>query len=87
MTIYYAHIGLGAWKAQKKSAQGNYSRLFELTSTGADEDWLDARTLNAKGESEESEFGHIEADFLAFTITLNQPSGQHVKVFFLGKMT
>jgi catechol-2,3-dioxygenase len=74
MTIYYAHIGLGAWKAQKKSAQGNYSRLFELTSTGAD-------------EGEESEFGHIEADFLAFTITLNQPSGQHVKVFFLGKMT
>jgi hypothetical protein len=86
-SIYYANLGLGAWKAQIKSAHGNYSLLFELTYTGAEGDWLNARTLNSKGESEESDFGHREGDFLAFTITLSQPDGQHVKTFFVGKMT
>ena len=87
MSIYYADLGLGAWKAQIKSAQGSYSRLFELTYTGADGDWLNARTLNSKGESEESDFGHREGDFLAFTIALSQPDGQPVKTFFVGKIT
>jgi TonB family protein len=86
MNIYYADIGLGAWKARIKSAQGNVERLFELWYTGADGDWLGARTLNSKGDSEESDFGHKEGDFLAFTITLIQPEGRHVKTFFVGKM-
>ncbi len=87
MSIYYVDVGLGAWKAQIKSAHGNYSRLFELSYTGADGDWLNARTSNSKGEREESDFGHREEEFLAFTITLSQPDGQHVKTFFVGKMT
>jgi TonB family protein len=87
MSIYYTYVGLGAWKAQIKSAQGNFSRLFELSYTGADGDWLDARASNSKGESEESDFGHRERDFLAFTITLSKPDGDHVKTFFVGKMT
>jgi TonB family protein len=86
-SIYYADLGLGAWKAQIKSPQRNFGRLFELSYTGADGDWLNARTLNSKGETEESDFGHKEGDFLAFTITLSQPDGQHVKTFFVGKMT
>jgi hypothetical protein len=61
--------------------------LFELSYTGADGDWLNARTVNSKGESEESDFGHREGGFLAFNITLSQPDGQHVKTFFVGKMT
>jgi hypothetical protein len=86
-SIHYSDIGLGEWKAQIKSPQGNFGRLFGLSYTGADGDWLHARTLSSKGESEESDFGHREADFLAFTITLSQPDGQHVKTFFVGKMT
>jgi Gram-negative bacterial TonB protein C-terminal len=86
-SIYYADLGLGAWKAQIKSLHGNFGRLFELSYTGADGDWLNARTLNSKGEREESDFGHKEGDFLAFTITLSQPDGQHVQTFFVGKMT
>jgi len=85
MSIYYADLGLGAWKAQIKYPQGNFGRLFELSYTGADGDWLNVRTLKSKGESEESDFGHKEGDFLAFTITLSQPDGQHVKAFFVGK--
>ena len=86
-TIYYADLGLGAWRAQIRSAHGTYSRLFELSYTGADGDWLNARTLNSKGESEESDFGHREGDFLAFIVTLSQTDGQLVKTFFVGKMT
>jgi len=86
MDIYYADLGLGAWKAQIKSAQGNVERLFELSYTGADGDWLNVRTLNSKGDSEESDFGHKEGDFLAFTITLSHSGGRHVKTFFVGKI-
>jgi hypothetical protein len=86
-SIYYADVGLGTWKAQIKSLHGIYSRLFELSYTGADGDWLNVRIVNSKGESEESDFGHREEDFLAFTVTLSQPDGQHVKTFFVGKMT
>jgi hypothetical protein len=87
MIVDYADIGLGAWKAQIKSAQGSWSRLFELSYTGADGDWLHVTTVNSKGESEESDFGHRAGDFLAFTITPGQADGQHVKTFFIGKMT
>lgn len=86
-TIYYADLGLGAWRAQIKSVHGTHSHLFELSYTGADGDWLNARTLSSKGEREESDFGHREGDFLAFIVTLSQPDGQHVKTFFVGKMT
>jgi hypothetical protein len=86
-SIYYADLGLGAWKAEIKGPRRNFGRLFELSYTGADGDWLNARTLNSKGDAEESDFGHKEGDFLAFTITLSQPDGQHVKTFFVGKMT
>jgi len=87
MSIYYADLGLGAWKAHMKSTRGKFWRVFELSYTGANGEWLHARTLRSKGESEESIFGHKEGDFLAFTITLSQPDGQHVKTFFVGKMT
>jgi hypothetical protein len=86
MSIYYADLELGTWKAQIKSAQSSFWRLFELSYTGADGDWLNASASNSKGESEESDFGHRDGDFLAFTITLSKPDGQHVKTFFVGKM-
>jgi hypothetical protein len=86
-SIYYANLGLGTWRAQIKSVHGIYSRLFELSYTGADGDWLNARTVNSNGESEESDFGHRVGDFLSFTVTLSQPDREHVKTFFVGKIT
>jgi Gram-negative bacterial TonB protein C-terminal len=87
LSIYYADIGLGAWKAQIRSAYGKFWRVFALSYTGADGDWLNASTLNPRGESEESDFGHKKEDFLAFTITLSLRGGQPVKMFFVGKIT
>jgi len=87
ISIYYADIGLGTWKVKLKSAHGKSWRVFELSYTGANGDWLNARALNPKGESEESDFGHKERDFLAFSVMLSQPNGQHVKTFLIGKMT
>jgi TonB family protein len=86
LSIYYAWLGLGTWKAQMKSAHGKYGRVFKLYSSGPNGDWLDGEALSPKGKSEKIDFGHIEGDFLAFTITLSQPDGQHVKTFFIGKM-
>ena len=85
--IYYVWIGLGTWKAQLRSAHGKSLRVFKLAYSGPNGDWLDGNALGSKGESEEIDFGHYEGNFLAFTITLSQPDGQHVKTFFIGKMT
>jgi len=86
VTIYYADIGIGTWKAQLQSTHGKFWRVFQLSYTGADGDWLDANALNPKGESEESDFGHKEGNFLAFTITLTQPDGRQLKTFLIGIM-
>ena len=59
---------------------------MKLSYSGPNEDWLDGNALGPKGESEEIDFDHKEGNFLAFTITLSQPDGQHVKTFLIGKM-
>jgi len=87
MSVYYASIGLGEWKAQLKSPHGTSSQVFKLFYSGPDGDWLDGSALGPKGETEEIDFGHKEGNFLAFTITVGQPDGQHVKTFLIGKMT
>jgi len=85
--IDYAWIGLGTWKAQLKSAHGKSARVFKLSYSGPNGDWLAGDAVGPKGESEEIDFGHMEGNFLAFTITLTQPDGQRVKAFLIGKMT
>ena len=82
-----AWLGLGTWKAQLKSAHGKSWQVFKLYFSGPHEDWLDGNALGPKGESEEIDFGHKDGNFLAFSITLSQPDGQHVKTFLIGKMT
>jgi len=85
--IDYARLGLGTWKAQLKSGHGKSWQVFNLSYSGPNGDWLAGNAFGPKGESEEIDFGHIEGNFLAFTITLSQPDGQHVKTFLIGKMT
>jgi len=70
MSIYYAWLGLGPWKAQLKSAHGKSSQVLKLYYSGPNGDWLDGNAVSRKGESEEIDLGHKEGDFLAFTITL-----------------
>lgn len=85
--IDYAWIGLGTWKAQLKSARGKSWRVFKLSYSGPDGDWLAGNALGPEAESEEIHFGHKEGNFLAFTMTLSQPDGQRVKTFLIGKMS
>ncbi len=87
ISIDYAYVGLGTWKAQMKSEHGRFQRVFDFSYTGADADWLNARTLTSIGEGEESDFGHKDGDLIAFTITLFRPDSPAVKVFFVGKIT
>ena len=83
----YGWLGLGTWKAQIKGAQGKSSRVFKLAYSGPDGDWLSVNVVGPEAESEEIDFGHKEGDFLAFTKTLSQPAGKHVKTFFIGNMS
>ena len=82
-----AWVDLGTWKALLKSAHGKSWQVFRLRFSGPHDDWLDGSASGPRGQSEEIDFGHKEGDFLAFTIKLSQPDGQHVKTFFIGKMT
>lgn len=87
LTVDYGDVGFGTWKAEIRSTYGKFWRVFELSYTGSDGTWLNARTLNSKGEREESDFGHVKAGFLAFTITMSRPGGGSVKAFFVAKIT
>ncbi len=87
ISIYYADVGLGTWKAQMKSEHGRFQRVFVFSYTGANGDWLNARTLTPVGKSEESDFGNKDGDFLTFAITFLRPDGPAIKFFFVGKLT
>ncbi len=85
--IVWGWLDLGRWKAQLSSAHGKTWQVFSLSYSGPNEDWLDGNAVGPKGKKEEIDFGHKEGDFLAFTINLQQPDGQHIKTFFVGKMS
>jgi hypothetical protein len=93
MSINWAWIDLGKWKAQLKSPHGNSGQVFELRFSGPNNEWLDGEALGPKGESEEIDFGYFgykketEGTLLGFTVELSQPDGQHVRTFLIGKMT
>jgi TonB family protein len=90
LSIYNAQVYLGKWKTQMKRARGEYWQVFDLRSAdpiGPNGEWLEGDALGPKGEKEEIDFGYIEGNLLGFTIKLSQPDGQHVKTFFIGKMT
>jgi hypothetical protein len=61
------------------SAHGKTWRVFTLSYSGPDEDWLDGNAVGPKGKKEEIDFGHKEGDFIAFTMNLRQPDGAHIK--------
>jgi hypothetical protein len=85
--IDYAWIGLGTWKAQLKNANGKSQRVFDLSYSGPDGDWLAANFAGPDAESEEINYGHREGNFVAFTQSFIQPDGKHVKTFFVGQMS
>jgi TonB family protein len=87
MNINWTWVDFGKWKAQLKSAHGASSQVFALRNSGPDGEWLDGNVLSPKGESDEIDYGHKEGDYLAFTIKLIQPDGQHVKTFLVGKVS
>lgn len=86
ISVYYAWIALGTWKARLTSATGSSLRTLELRYSGPHSEWLDGNMLNTNGEREEFDFGHMEDDFLAFTVTLQHTNGKGRVTFFVGTM-
>jgi TonB family protein len=85
--IVWSWLDLGTWKAHLSSAHGKTWQVFSLSYSGPNEDWLEGNAVGSKGKKEEIDFGHKEGDFLAFTINVRQPDGQHIKTFFIGKIS
>lgn len=85
--IVYSRLDLGRWKAQLNSAHGKTWQVFSLSCSGPNEDWLYGDAVGPKGKKEEIDFGHKEANFLAFTVNLRQPDGQQLNTFFVGKLS
>lgn len=85
--IVWGWLDLGTWKAQLSSAHGKTWQVISLSYSGPNEDWLDGNAVGPRGKKEEIDFGHKEGNFLAFTINLRQPDGQHIKTFFVGKIS
>jgi hypothetical protein len=86
LSIYYAWVGLGGWKSQLTSNHGKSSRVFDLSSTGPEGEWLDGKVLGEKGEDEQIDFGRMEGEFIAFTVKLHQPDGKQPVTFFVGNL-
>ena len=87
MSIYYSWMDLGTWKVELSSSHAKAWRIFKLYFSGPEDDWLAGSAVDPKGKKEKIDFGHMEGDFLAFTINLRQPDGQRMKTFFVGKMS
>jgi hypothetical protein len=87
MSIYYADIGLGDWRAHLKSAHGKSSEVFSLYYTGPDAEWLEGRTKCPKDECDEIDHGYIKDGLIGFTIKLAQPDGKRTTTFLVGRMT
>ena len=86
--IQWAWISLGTWNAQLKSAHGELRQVLKLAYSGPDGDWLKGdASLGPGDQAEEIDFGHKERDFLAFTLTVNEPDGHRVQTFLVGRMT
>lgn len=85
-SISYAWIGLGTWKAELTSSRGRARQMFKFKYSGPDGEWLDGSAEDAKGNTEEIDFGHKEGDFLAFTIKLRSGDDKQLVTFFVGRM-
>jgi hypothetical protein len=83
LSILYADIDLGTWKIEWKSRLGTSHRTVELFYNGADEEWLEGKFLDPRravkkddddedeksdNDSEKIDYGHREADFVAFKV-------------------
>lgn len=83
----YVGAGIGAFNVRLLSSHGRLTKQIFLSFSGPEGEWLDAELLPLGDKIKEADYGHKEGDFLAFTIRLEEPDGQHPETFFVGKLT
>jgi len=91
MSIYYATMEFGRWKAELKSPHGRLRESLELSSSGPDGEWLgvatpDGPSANDNKDNGDDEFGHKDGDVLTFSLRIAEPDGKHLQTYFVGKM-
>ena len=87
--IDYAWIGLGKWNAKLRSQHGSFSKTFEFAYSGPDAYWLVVNPRDSAAEDEDSDAsqpGSRDGDFLIFSIKLAEPDGKRLKTYLIGKM-
>jgi TonB family protein len=87
VTIDYAEMGLGKWKAQLTNSIRSISWEIDLYYSGPKGEWLGGHALSPDGKREDIAFGYKDGNLLGFTITLNRSDGRRVKAFLVGKKT
>lgn len=87
MSIDYAWAGIGAFTVRLSSSHGRLTKQVFFSFSGPEGEWLNAQLLPLGDDIKEADYGHKDGDFLAFTIRLEEPDGQHPEAFFVGKLT
>jgi hypothetical protein len=87
LIVDYSWVGIGAFKVQLSSSHGRLTKQIFFSFSGPEDDWLSAELLPLGDDIKEADYGHKEGDFLAFTIRLEEPDGQHPETFFVGRLT
>jgi hypothetical protein len=97
--VTWAWLDLGIWNVQLTSNYGKSRRTLELSYTGPNEEWLEAKFVDGKKKVEDEEeeqkedekdedveYGHKEGEFVAFTAKMDLRDGKRTTTFFVGKM-
>jgi len=91
ISIYWAWVGLGKWKAELKSPHGRLPEVFEFSYSGPNDEWLNAEIPGAPEEkvddNDNDDYGHKNGDFLVFSMKLPEPDGKRLETYLTGKMT
>jgi Gram-negative bacterial TonB protein C-terminal len=89
VSIYYASMGMGTWKAALHSSHGRLFLKWRVSSTGPHGEWLDVDDPGAQdakeADDDEDDYGHKEGEFLVFSKKLAEPDGKRLETYFVGK--
>jgi hypothetical protein len=91
ISIYWAWVGLGKWKAELKSPHGRLREVFEFSYSGPNDEWLNADVPGAPEEKvddkDRDDYGHKDGDFLIFSMKLAEPDGKRLETYLTGRMS
>jgi TonB family protein len=89
ISIDWAWLDRGRWKAQMKSARESSQRILEIQTSGPKGKWLKGDMISEHDQKEEIDDGYFDEDrnMFAFTVKFRHPKGEPLNTSFIGKMS